>query len=61
MNKQDWNDYANYLKSQVNTKTVSDPNTIGEAYNNFQHLQDLENVMRVELGVKPTKYVRAKA
>lgn len=60
MNKQDWNDYASYLKAQVNTATLAKPETIAESYTNFQVMQDLDNVLYVKLRIKRPNNAKAK-
>ena len=60
MTRQDWNDYAGYLKSQINTAELSTPKSIGEAYNNYLVMQDLEDVKSSKLGIKP-RDAKAKA
>lgn len=60
MNKADWYGYAAYLKDQVKNVNLQVPKSIGEAYNSFQVMQDLADVMKNKLGVKP-KNVEKKA
>lgn len=65
MLKQDWYDYSNYLRSQVNTSELQTPSSLSVAFNNFQIMQDLENVMEEKLGVASKKtqarYVKGQA
>lgn len=60
MSTQDWRDYSEYLRGQVKDQDLSKPRTIADAYNNFEVMQDLDNVVTVKLGIK-TKDARAKA
>ena len=61
MNRRDWYDYASYLKSEVKSANLQEPKSIGEAHNNFQVMQDLEDVMENKLNHKPKKVVKAEA
>jgi len=51
MNKQDWMDYTNYLKSQVNMAELLKPKSIREAYNNSIIMKDLEDVVTNKIGI----------
>ena len=49
MNTRDWYDYLGFLRGQVSNVDLQEPESIGEAYNNFQVMQDIENVVETKL------------
>lgn len=52
MSKIDWKDYANYLQSQTSKKNLTKPSSIGEAVNNYNVIQDLEDVNTNKINVE---------
>lgn len=59
MNKRDWSDYADYLRSMIPHKDYK-PQSIGEAYNIHVVVSDLADVRKNKLGIKPKGKKNAK-
>lgn len=59
MNTKDWYEYLGYLRGEIKGKNLQNPPTIADAYNNFQIMQDLDDVLTKT--VKRGKSVKAEA
>ena len=58
MQKSDWSDYVSFLRGEISASSLQEPKTIAEAYNNFNVMQDLEDVLHTKLGKSKT-FVKA--
>jgi hypothetical protein len=64
MTQQDWYGYLDYLRNQVQGVDLKNPKNIGEAVNNHNVMQDIDDVVKNKLkkyvkGEKSTTEVKA--